>query len=81
MHNIHRKGCLIILSINRLMKGNIMKLTVEQVPPDISEDERKHNLENFYNTLFRVNKMKNFSHCDYNSDTNTVHVILTKSRS
>lgn len=55
-----------------------MELTFENIPPDISEEERKTNIENFYNTVCRIEKIENFSHCEYDIKNKVVHIIINK---
>jgi len=55
-----------------------MILTATNVPPNISEDQRKINMENFINTECRISKMKKFSHCFYDSKTNNIHIYTKK---
>ena len=55
-----------------------MKLTFEDIPPDISEEERKINIENFYNTICRINNVKNFSHCEYDIKNKIVHIVINR---
>jgi hypothetical protein len=55
-----------------------MKLTFECISPNISDEDRKTNIESFYNTLLRVEKIKNFSHCKYDLTTKNLHIVINK---
>jgi hypothetical protein len=58
-----------------------MELTFENISPNISNEERKINIESFFNTLCRISNVENFNHCEYETDTNKIHIVVNKSRS
>lgn len=55
-----------------------MELIFEDIPPNISEEKRRINKENFYNTLCRMQNIKNFSHCEYDIKNKVVYIIINR---
>jgi hypothetical protein len=57
-----------------------MELKIRCIPPDISEEERKINVESLFNSLCRTSKIENFSHCICDIGTNNIHIYLNRKR-
>jgi hypothetical protein len=55
-----------------------MKLEVERIPPNISDEEQRFNVESLFNTLCRAAQIENFNRCEYDIKDNSVHIILNK---
>lgn len=62
-------------------KKEPINLTVECIPPNISNVELKSNIERFYNILCRVAKIENFNHCEYDIEADKIHIILNRRKS
>ena len=60
------------------MIGIATKFTGRDIPPNISEAERKFNTENLFNTICRAKKIKGFSHCIYDIQNEIVYICCEK---
>lgn len=55
-----------------------MALKFQNIPPDITEDENKINVENFFNTYYQSSGLNNFHHCSYDINKKVLHIFLVK---
>jgi hypothetical protein len=53
-----------------------MGLTVRCIPADISEAQRKDNIEGLFTAIIRITKVENFSHCIYDVEQNKVRIFI-----
>lgn len=55
-----------------------MKFTGKDIPPNISEAERKINMESLFNTIFIINKIEGYKYCKYDQENKEIIAYVEK---